>query len=137
MPNAERKITMPSWAEYKKMAIERGSLALELYVVLSTPSGSAENVKSNLGEHLAYQSEQESLGHLAFAGPLSDESGEMMDGAGMIIYRAESLEAARQIASSDPMHASGARSFTIRRWLVNEGSLSLSVKLSKQEVKLT
>ena len=127
---------MPAWSEYKKMAAERGSLAHELYVVVSTPTGSEEAVKNNLGDHLAYQAEQETAGNLAFAGPLSDETGELMNGTGMIIYRADSLEAARAIAEADPMHAAGARSFTIRRWLINEGSLSIEVKLSQQRVRL-
>jgi len=121
---------MVAWAEYKKAAKERGSLALELYAVISTPTGAPEAVKDNLPDHLAYQAEQERAGALAFAGPLSDLSGDNMHGTGMIIYRAASLEAARAIAEQDPMHKSGAREFTIRRWLVNEGSFVLSVGLS-------
>ena len=70
------------------------------------------------------------------AGPMSDLSGDMMEGVGMIIYRANSLEAARKLAEGDPMHSSGTRTFTIRRWLVNEGSISVNVKLSAQSVSL-
>ena len=127
---------MPSWSEYKKIARERGALAHELYVVVSTPTGSEEAVKENLPAHLAYQAEQEAAGNLAFAGPLSDETGEIMNGTGMIVYRAESMEDALKIAEGDPMHSAGARSFTLRRWLINEGSLTLSVKLSHQQVRL-
>ncbi len=127
---------MPSWSEYKEIARERGSLAHELYVVISTPCGAEQAVKENLAAHLAYQGEQEAAGKLAFAGPLSDESGEVMNGTGMIVYRADSLEQARKIAEGDPMHAAGARSFTLRRWLINEGSLTVNVKLSAQSVTL-
>lgn len=127
---------MVAWTDYKKAAKERGSLALELYVVTSTPASGPDAVKDNLPSHLAYQNEQESLGNLAFAGPLSDESGEQMEGMGMIVYRAESLAAATRIADADPMHKSGARSYTIRRWLVNEGSLQLNIRLSAQSVEL-
>lgn len=127
---------MVAWTDYKEAAKNRGSLALELYVVTSTPAGSAEAVKDNLQSHLAYQQEQEALGKLAFAGPLSDLSGEQMEGMGMIVYRAESLAAASNIADEDPMHKSGARSYSIRRWLVNEGSLQLSISLSSQSVSL-
>ena len=133
---AERKAPMVAWTDYKEAAKNRGSLALELYVVTSTPAGSAEAVKENLQSHLAYQQEQEALGKLAFAGPLSDLSGAQMEGMGMIVYRAESLAAASKIADEDPMHKSGARSYTIRRWLVNEGSLQLSINLSSQSVSL-
>ena len=127
---------MVAWAEYKKAAQERGSLALELYVVVSTPEKPPEDVKAVLPDHLAYQGEQEKLGNLALAGPLSDPSGEQMQGTGMIIYRAESLDAAKAIADADPMHQSGTREYTIRRWLVNEGSFQLDIKLSAQSVRI-
>ena len=127
---------MVAWADYKKAAQERGSLAHELYVVISTPVKTPEEVKAVLPEHLAYQQQQEQAGTLAFAGPLSDLTGEQMEGMGMIIYRAASIDAARTIAAADPMHKQGVREFTLRRWLVNEGSLQLDIKLSAQTVKL-
>ena len=127
---------MVAWTDYKQAAKQRGSLALELYVVTSTPTGSPEAIRDNLQSHLAYQQQQEALGALAFAGPLSDLSGEQMEGMGMIVYRAESLAAASAIADADPMHKSGARNYTIRRWLINEGSIQLSIKLSSQTVAL-
>lgn len=121
---------MVSWSEYKTEAKERGALALELYAAVSTPAATPEDVKANLPAHLAYQAELERTGNLAFAGPMSDESGAHMQGVGLIIYRAESLEEARQLAESDPMHKSGARQYVLRRWMINEGSLSLHVGLS-------
>ena len=127
---------MPAWNEYKKTAQERGSLAHELYVVFSEPAAAPEQMKEKLPAHLAYQADQEKAGALVMAGPMSDLSGDMMEGVGMIIYRAESLEAAREIAENDPMHSSGTRTFSIRRWLVNEGNLTINVKLSAQTVSL-
>lgn len=121
---------MVAWTDYKAQAQARGALALELYVAHSTPAMAPEDVKANLPDHLAYQADLERAGHLAFAGPMSDETGEHMQGVGLIIYRAESLEAARRLAEADPMHQSGARSFVLRRWLINEGSLTLHVGLS-------
>ena len=94
-------------------------------------------VKATLPAHLAYQKELEAAGVLVMAGPVSDASGEMMEAEGMVIYRAESLEAARAIADRDPMHEAGARSYTVRKWLVNEGSLSLTISLSAQGAAIT
>ena len=128
---------MPRWDEYKQMAKERGSLALELYVVESTPTAGPENVKESLSFHLAYQQSLEKEGKLAFAGPMSDATGEQMQGMGLIIYRASSMTEARELADTDPMHKSGARSYTLRKWLVNEGSLSLNLGLSTQRVDLS
>ena len=125
---------MPAWNDYKKAAKERGSLALELFVVESTPAKSPEHLQANLPAHLAYQQEQEIAGKLAFAGPLSDITGELMQGTGLIIYRAASMEEAKQIADADPMHATGTRTYTLRKWLINEGSLSLNVGLSTNRV---
>ncbi len=121
---------MVAWTEYKSQAKARGALALELYVAQSTPAKAPEDVKANLPDHLAYQAKLERVGQLAFAGPMSDESGEHMQGVGLIIYRADSLEAARALADADPMHSSGARSFVLRRWMINEGSFTLNVGLS-------
>ncbi|WP_341368416.1 YciI family protein [Yoonia sp. BS5-3] len=128
---------MVAWADYKSDAKSRGALALELYAVQSTPAGAPEDVKAALPDHLAYQAQIEASGHLAFAGPMSDETGDHMQGMGLIIYRADSLAAARALAENDPMHKSGARSFTLRRWMINEGSLNLSVGLSTKSVNLS
>ncbi|QIE42511.1 YciI family protein [Meridianimarinicoccus aquatilis] len=127
---------MVAFADYKAEAKSRGALALELYVTQSVPEKSPAEVKAVLPDHLAYQADLERAGKLALAGPLSTPDGENIEGMGLIIYRADSLEAARALAEADPMHKTGARSFTLRRWLVNEGSLTLSVGLSTKSVSL-
>lgn len=128
---------MVAWADYKREAKSRGALALELFVVRTTPKGDPSAVKAALGDHLAYQRQLEESGQLVMAGPVSDASGEEMQGAGMVIYRAETLEAAKALADADPMHSSGARSYTLSRWLVNEGSLNVAVGLSTGRVTLS
>ena len=127
---------MPAWNDYKTGAKSRGALAFELYMVLSTPAGDPAKVKETLPDHLAYQAKQEARGALFLAGPVSDETGDQMNGTGLIIYRAASLEDARALAEADPMHVNGARTFVLRRWLINEGSMSLSFGLSTQSVKV-
>ncbi|WP_193142416.1 MULTISPECIES: YciI family protein [unclassified Meridianimarinicoccus] len=128
---------MVAWADYKAEAKSRGALALELYVAISTPAKAPQDVKASLPDHLAYQGQLERDGSLAFAGPMSDESGQQMEGMGLIIYRADSLEAARALADKDPMHLSGARSYVLRRWMINEGSITLTVGLSTNAVALS
>ena len=127
---------MPTWSEYKEIAKSRGALAYELFVVVSTPVAAPEALAETLPDHLAYLKDKERSGELAFAGPLSDETGEQMNGEGMLFYRAESFEAARALAAADPMHSTGKRTFTLRRWLMNEGSLNLGLTLSSQSVGL-
>ena len=102
---------MVAWNDYKEMARGRGALALELFVVESMPAKSPEDVKESLPAHLAYQRELEEQGVLVMAGPLSDPTGEIMVGGGLIIYRAATMEEANTLTSNDPMHQSGARIF--------------------------
>ncbi len=128
---------MPSWSQYREIASSRGALAFELYVVESTPSKTPQDVQAVLPRHLEYQREMEESGNLALAGPLSDQTGEEMSGGGLIIYRATSMDDARAIADNDPMHKAGARTYTLRKWLVNEGTISLTLGLSTQKTALS
>ena len=66
------------------------------------------------------------------AGPHPDESGEQWAGEGMVVIRADSMEDAEKIAAADPMHASGARSYKIRPWLVNEGKVTVELTFSNK-----
>ncbi|QMU57332.1 MAG: hypothetical protein GKR98_03385 [Boseongicola sp.] len=102
---------MPDWDQYKTEAKARGSLAFELFVVVSTPAKTPEDLKANLPAHLQYQGSLEADGKLAFAGPMSDETGTQMQGVGLMVYRAGSFDEARKIAEADPMHTTG----TVRR----------------------
>jgi len=54
----------------------------------------------------------------------------------MVIIRAESLAAAKQIADNDPMHKSGARSYRIRPWLLNEGKVTVEMTFSNKGMNL-
>lgn len=127
---------MPKWEEYKAEAKGRGALAMELFVVRTRPAGDIALVKATLPAHLTYQKQMETAGSLFMAGPMSDETGEEMQAEGMVIYRAANLAEARALADGDPMHANGARTYDIRKWLVNEGNLTFSVSLSSQTVAL-
>ena len=127
---------MPAWKDYKAEAKGRGALAHEVYVAVSTPVGAPDGVKAALPDHLQYLKGLEADGSLMFAGPMSDETGAEMQGVGMLILRAASLEEARGLAEGDPMHKTGARSFTLRRWLINEGSVTVTAGLSSQSVAL-
>ena len=128
---------MSAWEEYRSTARARGAPACEFYAALSEPQGDTEAMRAALPDHLAYQAELERRGALVMAGPLSDTAGTAPAGIGLIIYRAASLEAARALAEADPMHASAARRFTLRRWMVNEGSLGLQVALSGARVEFS
>jgi hypothetical protein len=96
-----------------------------------------EPILKNLQEHLAYQGALERKGVMFAAGPLANEANDGWAGEGMVIIRAKSLAEARAVAEADPMHKAGARSFTVRPWLMNEGSLTVRITGSDQKVELT
>lgn len=127
---------MPTWEEYKATAKSRGALAMELFVIQSTPVAAPEALQAVLPAHLAYQKEIEARGQLFLAGPMSDDTCELMQGIGLIVYKAASLDEAKAIADADPMHSEGVRTYTVRKWLVNEGSMSLSLSLSSHSVSI-
>ena len=108
----------------------------EFFVVHSKPAAAADKIEQALPEHLAYQRKLEADGVLFAAGPLADEAGAIWSMEGLIVLRAASLEEAQQIAGSDPMHASGKKTFTVRPWLVNEGRFQVDISLSSKSATL-
>lgn len=107
-----------------------GCLQKQMYVYFTKPANGLGPVMENLEDHLKFQVELEQKGIMFGAGPFWTEDEQRWEGEGMIIIRAGSIEEARKIAESDPMHASGARTFTLRPWLLNEGMVTMKVTYS-------
>lgn len=123
------------FSSYSEVARERGAMGFEVFLVTSTIADAAK-VAQMLPEHLKYQAELEARGALMLAGPVSDTNGGDVAG-GCILLRAADMAEARALAEADPMHASGARSFEIRRWLINEGGFSVTFGFSTGPARLT
>ena len=111
-------------------------LRKQLYVVFTTPTKGMAPVMANLKEHLDFQIDLERRGIMFGAGPFWNDAEDAWEGEGMVIIRAGSLVEAKAIAESDPMHKAGARSFTVRSWLLNEGTVTVKLTYSdgKREV---
>ena len=108
----------------------KGMLQKQLYVVFTRPTRGLGPVMENLEAHLAFQVSLEERGVMFGAGPFWTDDEKDWQGEGMVIVRARDLAEARAIAAEDPMHASGARSFEVRPWLLNEGTVTLKVRYS-------
>jgi uncharacterized protein YciI len=106
---------------------QRGFLAKQLYVVFTTPANGIGPVMENLQRHLDYQELLEKKGIMFAAGPHWTDDEQRWDGEGMVVIRASTLAEAEAIAADDPMHKSGARSYRVRPWLVNEGTLTVKL----------
>lgn len=105
------------------------------YVVFTRPVKPWDEIAKVIPEHLAYQVSLEKRGIMFGAGPLSSEAPEPR-GRGMVIIRASSFEEAKAIAEADPMHRTGVRAFTIDRWTMNEGAITVRLSYSDQRMVL-
>ncbi|WP_121062471.1 YciI family protein [Chachezhania antarctica] len=110
----------------------QGMLQKQLYAIFTRPVNGLGPVFANIEEHLKFQVGLEERGIMFAAGPLWTDDEQSWEGEGMVIVRAGSRDEAVAIAESDPMHKAGARSFTVRPWLINEGSITIRVDFSAQ-----
>ena len=108
----------------------------DLYVVFTKPTNGMITVMENLEDHLKFQVSLEKQGIMFGAGPFWEDNEIDWNGEGMVIIRANSIDHAKEIASNNPKHKSGARSFTIRPWLLNEGNIEISLDYSTGKFKL-
>jgi len=109
-------------------------LGRQLYVIHTVPKASREELDRLLPEHLQHQIRLEKEGIMFAAGPMANEDG--TPAGGLIVIRAKDFAAARAIADSDPFHKAGLRTYTLRRWTVNEGSYGVRVNYSDQSVTI-
>jgi uncharacterized protein YciI len=110
-------------------------LGKEMYLVITRPVRSPEIAK-RLPDHLAHQVDLERRGIMFAAGPLYDRDSNVPQ-AGMFVLRAGSFEEAEAIAKTDPLHAAGLRTFTLQKWRVNEGSITVKINYSDRTVEIT
>ena len=115
----------------------RGMLQWQVYVITTTPMNGLGPVMEHIGPHLAYQQRMEEEGVYLAAGPHWEDDEETWKGDGMIVVRASNLAEARRIAENDPMHQSGARTFTVRPWLINEGSITIKVNFASRNYEVS
>jgi uncharacterized protein YciI len=110
-------------------------LGKEMYLIVTRPVRSAQITDQRLREHLDHQIALERKGLLFAAGPLYPRGSDMPE-AGMFVLRAGSFDEAEAIAKTDPLHAAGLRTFTVQKWRINEGSISVTINLSDQTMQL-
>ncbi|MEV0074095.1 MULTISPECIES: YciI family protein [unclassified Amycolatopsis] len=125
------------WQDLVEYSETHELLAKQLYVVFSTPTNGLGPVLENLDPHVEYQTKMELDGVMFAAGPFASDDLQEWHGEGMFVYRASSLEEATKFAEADPMHQSGARSFRVRLWLLNEGTFSVQLFYSGGRPKIS
>ncbi|WP_246226301.1 YciI family protein [Chelativorans xinjiangense] len=114
------------------MQASSAMLQKQLYAIFTRPSGGIEPILANMEEHLAFQVSLEKEGILYAASPMWSDDEKSWEGDGLVVVRAASREEAIAIAERDPMHARGARTFTVRPWMINEGTVTIRLDSSSQ-----
>lgn len=110
-------------------ALMQPMMKRELYAIINRPLVPMAEMRAHLHAHLVYMIDLEKSGVLFASGPLSGPGGEMA-GEGLTIVRAASLEEAEAIAGRDPFVLAGQRASMVRKWVVNEGRITVSVDIS-------
>lgn len=105
-------------------------LRRSLWVITTRPAR-GPGMQELLPAHLDYQIAMERDGALFGAGPIFEDGGTTPTG-GMIIVRADDEAEARALADADPFHAEGLRQYTVHRWMLNEGAMTVTVRYSDQ-----
>lgn len=114
------------------MEASRQMLQKQLYAIFTRPVNGLQPILERMEEHLAFQVSLETEGVLFAAGPMWTDAEDAWEGEGLVVVRAGSRDEAIAIAERDPMHKSGARSFTVRPWMINEGSVTVRLDYSSQ-----
>ena len=114
------------------MEASKAMLQKQLYAIFTSPTGGIQPILQQMEEHLAFQVSLEREGVLYAAGPMWSDDEQHWAGDGLVVVRAGSRTDAVAIAERDPMHRSGARTFTVRPWMINEGSVTIRLDSSSQ-----
>lgn len=118
------------------MEASREMLQKQLYAIFTEPANGIGPVLEQMAEHLAFQVQLEKDGTLFAAGPMWTDDEERWEGEGLVVVRAASRADAIAIAERDPMHRSGARTFRVRPWMINEGSVTVRLDYSSQTFEM-
>jgi uncharacterized protein YciI len=109
-------------------------LGKEMYLIVTRPVRSPE-IEKRLADHIAHQINMEKRGIMFAAGPLYSQGSNIPE-AGMFVLRANSFEEAEALAKEDPLHKAGLRTFTLQKWRVNEGSITITVNYSDSSARI-
>jgi uncharacterized protein YciI len=85
-----------------------------------------DDIERVVDAHKEWLAEMEAAGKIFVAGPFLDEN-YSYSATGLIVFRAETAEEARDLAERDPMHGLGLRTFRIVPWQLNEGTMRIEI----------
>jgi uncharacterized protein YciI len=105
------------------------------FLCFTRPQRPLAELNPHLDEHRRFLARLEREGKLFAAGPVLDEDNRR-DGNGLIILRVSTREEAVSIADRDPFHRLGLRTYDLKPWRMNEGSLLIKLTYSRGAFEL-
>ncbi|RIY42281.1 YciI family protein [Neopusillimonas maritima] len=109
-----------------------GMLNKPLFVVFRKPADLSK-FASVLEAHLKWAVQSEKRGEIFASGPFVQEGGVPGAAGGMSILRAASEEEANAILSGDPFIKEGVYTVEVKKWMLMEGGLSVTLHFSDQK----
>ena len=119
----------------KTESLAQKMLKKPLYVVQRIPND-LTRFEAFLEAHLQWAVEAEGRGELFASGPFVEEDGVPGTLGGMSVLRAETREDAEKILSGDPFIREKIYTPIIRKWLLMEGELTVTVRFSNRSYSL-
>ncbi len=113
----------------------RAMLNKPLYVALRQPAD-LSRLSELLPAHLEWTIAAERRGELFASGPFAGDG--VAPGAlgGLSILRAQSVEEARRLLQADPFIREGVYTVDVKKWMLMEGGLTLTVRFSDRSANL-
>ncbi len=116
-------------------ALLAGMLNKPFYVALRKPAD-LSRLESLLAAHLEWAIQAERRGELFMSGPFVADGARPGTQGSMTILRADSEAAAWRIIEQDPFIKQGVFTAEVKRWMLMEGSMTVSVRFSDQSYQL-
>lgn len=102
------------------------------FFVMARTNADTSKLAPNYLDHYRWIIDLEKQGKVYASGPLFNRDGSQA--AGMTVFRVDSFEEAEMLAQGDPFVVSGAVTYILQEWQINEGRLNISVDLSDMTV---
>jgi uncharacterized protein YciI len=115
--------------------IMRAMLNKPLYAALRQPVD-LSRVAALLEDHLRWAIGAEHRGELFASGPFVAEGFAPGALGGLSILRADSVEEAQRIIQRDPFIREGVFKADVKRWMLMEGGLTLTVRFSDRSARI-
>jgi uncharacterized protein YciI len=101
----------------------------KLWAVLTKAQASSAEMEPHASEHLRYMMSLEEQGVLWGSGPFVAH--DRVVGDGLTIFNVREEAEVRRLMAEEPLTKRGLRTYTLHRWELREGKLTINLKLSQ------